>query len=557
MSEMNIDKSKFRFVQQDEKIKDQKFDTKPVGFFKDCLNRFKKNKSSVIAFYIICILLLFSIIAPLTTNHGIKSVSGDEGYYQNLLPRSDWFESLGWDGAKNMKITQAQYDVFNSIAIESGENRRALLKIKGTIVDKEDGTIKYNTRVSSYFKVGYVYETLTDEEYKNLLKYQNDNDVQIIYPMPATYNLNFYQYNAGANLWYKVKADPYASDPNFLTTFNYDYTSTALDAIDTANNYSKNYSNNTLCESNGTALRDSNGNVVPNYLYKEGDLYTNEGGKKIESDYNTITIGSKTYYAQYRVKVQGGYKVRVNYYDYYMYKYGAEPYFFFGTDQFCHDIYTCLGSGARLSFILSISVSLINLIIGFIYGSIEGYYGGACDLIMERISDILASVPFIVVATLFQLHLAEKVGTFVSLLFAFVLTGWIGIAGTVRHQFYRFKNQEYILSARTLGASDFRLIYKHIFPNAMGTIITSCVLIIPGVIFSESILSYLHIVSFKTSSTLTSIGTMLSNGQGTISTYPHVIFFPAFFISLLEISFNLFGNGLRDAFNPSLRGSED
>ena len=112
-----------------------------------------------------------------------------------------------------------------------------------------------------------------------------------------------------------------------------------------------------------------------------------------------------------------------------------------------------------------------------------------------------------------------------------------------------------MLAARTLGASDRRLIFKHIYPNSLGTIITGSVLAIPGVIFSESILGYLHIISLETSS-LTSIGTLLAGGQGYLSTFPHIIFFPALFISILEISFNLFGNGLRDAFNPSLRGAD-
>ena len=153
-------------------------------------------------------------------------------------------------------------------------------------------------------------------------------------------------------------------------------------------------------------------------------------------------------------------------------------------------------------------------------------------------------------------HLAEKEGPLLSLLFAFVLTGWIGIAARVRMQFYRFKGQEYVLAARTLGASDRRLIFKHIFPNSLGTIVTSAVMTIPGVIFSESMLSYLHIINLEASS-LTSIGTMLSNGQGYLSSYPHIIMFPALFIAILEISFNLFGNGLRDALNPSLRGADD
>ena len=126
----------------------------------------------------------------------------------------------------------------------------------------------------------------------------------------------------------------------------------------------------------------------------------------------------------------------------------------------------------------------------------------------------------------------------------------------LRTQFYRFKKQEYVLAARTLGARDARLMFKHIFPNSLGTIITSSVLQIPGVILSESVLSYLGIANFN-SQNMTSLGTMLANGQGTLATDPHIILLPALVISLLMISFNLFGNGLRDAFNPSLRGADE
>ena len=130
------------------------------------------------------------------------------------------------------------------------------------------------------------------------------------------------------------------------------------------------------------------------------------------------------------------------------------------------------------------------------------------------------------------------------------------MSGTVRMQFYRFKNQEYVLAARTLGAKDPRIMFKHILPNALGTIITSVVLVIPGVIFSETSLSYLGIINLETGS-MTSVGTLLAGGQPYLVTYPHMIVYPAIFISLLMLSFNLFGNGLRDAFNPSLRGTED
>ena len=130
------------------------------------------------------------------------------------------------------------------------------------------------------------------------------------------------------------------------------------------------------------------------------------------------------------------------------------------------------------------------------------------------------------------------------------------MAGSTRMQFYRFKNQEYVLVARTLGAGDRRIMFKHIFPNAIGTLITRCVLVVPSVIFSETSLSYLGIIDLNNGN-MTSVGTLLANGQAQLFTYPHIIIWPALFISLLMLSFNLFGHGLRDAFNPSLRGTED
>ena len=215
-----------------------------------------------------------------------------------------------------------------------------------------------------------------------------------------------------------------------------------------------------------------------------------------------------------------------------------------------------LAGGIRLSLLLAISVSILNFIIGALYGAIEGYYGGAIDIILERVSDILSGVPFIVVATLFQIHLAAKLGAVPCLLFAFVLTGWIGTASRVRTQFYRFKNQEYVMAARTLGAKDRRIIWKHIFPNTLGTLITSSALVIPLVIMDESMLSYLGIVKLSTQK-FTSLGTLLSDAEGIWTNYPHLMLFPALILSLLMICFNLFGNGLRDAFNPALRGVEE
>ena len=508
----NIPREMFEKIDGSERIVDKKLSTKPIGYFKDAMIRFRRNKSSVAAAVIIMLLLLYAIIIPEISNY---NVSFRDGYYKLLLPKAEGLEWLGLDGCKEQRETQAGYDYYNSIGYELGES--AVKEVRDHIKDGA-GVDYYTLYVDTYDKVGFIYADLTQAQYEALQAYQNETGIQVIYPLPANYKTNFVAVTSGANLWYEM------SDNNQATQ-----------------------GQSAHHEEDGTPI------YVPAY---------HTSSNKNRAKYDSLRIAGddggedgETWYT-YAAKNQSGYRVRVLYKEYYKYNNGFYASHLLGTNQHGQDLLVCLASGARLSFLLAISVSLINFVIGVVFGSISGYYGGAIDLIMERITDILSGVPFIVVATLFQMHLADKVGTLACLLFAFVLTGWIGIAYRVRTQFYRFKNQEYILAARTLGASDARLMFRHILPNSLGTIITGTILIIPGVIFSESMLSYLGIINLETTG-ITSIGTTLSNGQAYMSTYPHILLFPSLFISLLEISFNLFGNGLRDAFNPSLRGVDE
>ena len=513
MDYKNIPAEKLKLAVRNEKIADKKLDTKPVGYFKDAFIRFKKNKSSVAAAIIIIILMLYAFIVPFVSDY---DVAFRDGYYKQVLPKSEFFAQFGiWDGCAERKESQAGYDYYSSIGVEYGGS--AVKDLKDVSVDANTGNPVYTIDVDSYEKVGFVYADLSQEEYDALKHYQNVTGRQVCYPIPENFKT---QYNAvnGANLWYQLANDKSNTDG-----------ASAHHAED------------------GTPVYIHNYKTSSNQNYGKYDslrLASDNGGEDGESWY------------VYAIKNQTGYKVRVHYKEYYQYKNGFAPNHLFGTNQHGQDIFACLASGARLSLLLALSVSAINFLIGIVYGSIEGYYGGTIDLLLERVADVLNSVPFIVVATLFQLHMAKKVGAFWSLMFAFVLNGWISIASRVRTQFYRFKGSEYVLAARTLGASDSRLIFRHILPNSLGTIITGTILIIPGVIFTESMLSYLGIVNLETSGMI-SIGTMLSGGQAFLSTYPHIILFPALFISLLEISFNMFGNGLRDAFNPSLRGADE
>ena len=229
--------------------------------------------------------------------------------------------------------------------------------------------------------------------------------------------------------------------------------------------------------------------------------------------------------------------------------YDEAPKFLFGTDVSGFDLLKRAFAGLRTSLLLGVCSFAFCFPFGLVYGAIGGYFGGNVDIFMFRFTEILGSVPWTVVMTLCILHLGNNFGTFIL---AICLTGWIGTAGRTRSQFYRFKGREYVLASRTLGSSDMRLIFKHILPNGMGTIITSSAFMITSSIYTEASLAYLNLgLQGKQS-----FGVMMSSNQQYLAVYPNLVIFPAVIMALMMISFNLFGNGLRDAFNPSLKGSE-
>ena len=241
-------------------------------------------------------------------------------------------------------------------------------------------------------------------------------------------------------------------------------------------------------------------------------------------------------------------KATVSYYKYLGYE--KMPRYLFGTDKSGRDMFKYVFEGLRTSLLLGVLTFIVCFLFGLLWGSICGYFGGTVDLLMERFTDILAGIPWIVVMTLIIIHMGSNFWTFAL---ALCLTGWIGTAARTRTQFYRFRGREYVLASRTLGASDARLITKHILPNALGTIITGAVLMIPSVIFSEATISYLGL-GLKG---MSSLGVILSDNQAELLTSSYLLIFPAVVIALIMISFNLFGNGLRDAINPSLKGEEE
>ena len=225
-------------------------------------------------------------------------------------------------------------------------------------------------------------------------------------------------------------------------------------------------------------------------------------------------------------------------------------YHWFGSDYLGRDLWTRLWRGLRVSFLISLIAMAVNIFVGIVYGAVSGYYGGWVDLLMQRIIEILGGVPYLVIVILFVFYYGPGI---VPLALAMCMTGWIGMSRMIRAQFLKYKEMEYVLASRTLGASDRTLIFRHILPNAIGIIITMAALEIPGAIFSESFLAY---IGLGIQAPESSIGVLLADGQKVLLEFPHLTVFPSLVISIMMIAFNLMGNGLRDAFDPTLRGIE-
>jgi oligopeptide transport system permease protein len=269
------------------------------------------------------------------------------------------------------------------------------------------------------------------------------------------------------------------------------------------------------------------------------------------TDVDRIIIAGREY-VNYKVQINGRYSLGFD----------ETPYFIFGTDVFGKDLFVLIWLGLRTSLLLGFLATLFNIIIGIIWGATSAYYGGQVDMLMERFTDIWGSFPQITMIGIITVLIGPG---FLALFIFVVYDGWIGAAKVTRFQFYRYKGSEYVLAARTLGSSDRRIIFKHILPNALGTIVTRVVLAIPSVIFLEVNLSFLGF-GIGNGQTLTlgpieltgtSIGVILNDGQQQIfAGNLWLVIFPALIVATLMITFNMFGNALRDALNPQLRGSE-
>ncbi|MCI2047700.1 MAG: ABC transporter permease [Faecalibacterium sp.] len=225
----------------------------------------------------------------------------------------------------------------------------------------------------------------------------------------------------------------------------------------------------------------------------------------------------------------------------------GDTYYWFGSDNFGRDIWTRTWSGARVSLIIAVAAAVIDMIIGMSYGLISGYFGGIVDSVMQRFLEIANGIPRLVIVTLLLLVLQPGM---VTIIFALMLTEWIGMSRIARAEMLKLKEQEFVLASRTLGAGSFFIIFREVLPNIIGPIITQVMFSIPTAIFTEAFLSF---VGLGIPVPQCSLGSLISEGFNSFTTHPYQIIPPIVVMALLMLSFNLVADGLREALDPKLK----
>ncbi len=669
----------FEFAQKDERIFDKKFDTKPTTFFKDAMNRFVKNRSSVVASVILLILIGAAVIVPLTNKNDITTNIDTLAYlppkwfevndahfldgtgYVNKaildpstkeLPTDSTYKQIGVLGEIN--VAQSYADSYSNLVAKYGEGGgvdisyvkdsndmdnpykdSGIISQPLSIVVDDDVSFTFNfdyegmneanggvnptlffglegedSDGSTYF-IGFgddvtLSESKTSVTYSDISAFIKGSDYYVNGALPSTIEASLVvgirgdedhveksvyltsiegSANEGKS---DISAALFSDATAFMKTFTdkvsdettgkdlyYDYYSTFTSVgIHHSKVYYGSFRYDYYAAAFGEDTYMFSEVIIQDFIakgYMEYDWSSKMGTNMEPGRFVLTELGEKEcpvrevlYENHTKTSAALGKPVETRQifckrslyrYDYYMGYIGSctPQKYVFGTNKFGHDFFKEVFSGLLTSLGLGFLAAAINIVIGVIWGSISGYFGGWVDMLMERFCEILGGMPWIVMMTLIVLLLGS---TFWTFLLALCLTGWMGVASSTRSQFYRYKGREYVLASRTLGASDSRLIFRHILPNGIGTIVTGSVLMIPSVIFTEANISYLlpNALAFSSSQ---SFGITLSNAQADIGNYSYLIISASIIMALIMISFNLFGNGLRDAFNPSLKGAED
>lgn len=225
----------------------------------------------------------------------------------------------------------------------------------------------------------------------------------------------------------------------------------------------------------------------------------------------------------------------------------SDVHFILGTDYLGRSLAQRIIYGTKISLIVAVAATFFDLLIGVTYGIVSGWKGGKVDTFMQRVIEVISSVPNLVIVVLMLLVLKPGM---TSIICALAISSWTTMARMIRAETLSLKNQEYVLAARTLGESPHKIAWKHLVPNLSSIIIIQTMYTIPGAIFFEAFLSFIGI---GISAPQTSLGVLLNDGQKSFQFLPYQMWYPAIVLCVLMISFNLLGDGLRDAFDPKTR----
>ncbi len=632
----SLDKASFEPIEKDKKIYDKKFETKPIGYFKDAMIRFSRNRTNVVASVILIILILLAVFVPVLTT---KNYTQQQTQLAHLPPRVPIISRLGFmDGTATVAAQTINPDNYNEefdvfypdnyfpeyILWETVENyydscsRISEICVGGEVVlrlqsraatdmtitarntftvasttgiavniDVVDVIGNANTELEVILETGgneYVIGTITSSGTHSFNPFDNEDLPDSAF---TSYRIKLRMFAENTDARFILSSvsvtddaldDPIVEHSGFALA-NYQVSATGLINRQNAEIMRANFKylayESALREARATLSSTDYYDIMEEY--PDECLWDPDEGVGGMPNPDATSVHARLFPEECPIiRTTGRSSLLPDprnpgefVYDYFVvidYKralgFDETPYFFFGTTNAGHDLFALTWVALRTSLLIGLVVAVINITVGIIYGSISGYYGGKIDLLMERFSEVISRIPWLVLLSIFYALIGPGALTLILIL---IVSGWIGVASVTRTQFYRYKGREYVLASRTLGAKDSRLIFRHILPNGIGTIITASVLMIPGVIFTEAALSYLgfgigHGQSFKLFGLLelsgVSIGVLLADGRNEMIDKPYLTLFPAIIISILMITFNMFGNALRDAFNPSLRGSE-
>lgn len=620
-----LSKDNFQFVQRDDKIYDKRFETKPIGYFKDAMIRFGKNRTNVIASVILFLMIFLSILVPIITTKNYLILEEQLAF---LPPRVPGLEKIGFmDGTKKFEaqtVDLSTIDPETGIGLPIGFNSKYIIMSTLKNYDVECTYKDINClggenqlvidRNSTQTAIRSVNEFLIIESQNPTFEIDvfsmsegNNEVVEILYETTPTvfelvktiteagkHTFNVFDETtltgfASGKLMIRIRSDVSQSSVTLKSIALYNNGSTTPTIIDEGYNLS--LYTLVAAQGGGRYVRQNGVLTLADFKFDSyGAVFDDRLITAMPaSEYNAILANNPECVstpdpenAQGWLFPEGcpivkvlrqnsgtagpdgtifySYRLIVDYARYMGYE--EIPYFYFGTTGSGKDLFSLTWVALRTSLLIGFIVAFINITVGVVYGSVSGYYGGVTDLIMERFSEVVGRIPWLVTLSIFVALIGPGFWTLILIL---IVSGWIGVASVTRTQFYRYKGREYVLASRVLGAKDGRLIFRHILPNGIGTIITASVLMIPGVIFAESTISYLgygigegQSFSFLGLFTLSgsSLGVLLNNSRSELLDKPYLTVFPAVIISILMITFNMFGNALRDAFNPSLRGSE-